>query len=209
MALTTYSELLQAIDDHLGRGNDDLSDAFKADFVTLAEVEIYDRIRVREMETSADLTLSAQAVALPTGFVGLRRIYLDTAPIQNVSYLSPDAFWREHPTTASGLPCHCTIEGENVLFGPVPDSSYTAKMLYWKRLTALSSSTNNLFLRHPELWLYGALQHACEFIRDDEMRAQYGGLFEKALAATQQSDLRDRFATPLAARPTFRLVGNM
>src|SRR5688572_31865076 len=126
MSFTSYANFRTAVATWLGRADDSthFSTTNIDDMVTLAESEIYRRLRVREMEASADMTVSAQSVALPTGFLSMRRLYLNTANKDPVKFVTPEVFWETWASADSGQPEVFTIEGENMLFGPSPESSY-------------------------------------------------------------------------------------
>ncbi len=74
MSVDNYGELKTAIANWAER--DDLTSRIP-EFIALAEDRIALDLRVRPMETSADITISAQTAALPTGFLGVRRLVLD------------------------------------------------------------------------------------------------------------------------------------
>jgi hypothetical protein len=52
--------------------------------VTWADQEIARRLRCNAMLASANLTLSAETIAQPTGFLAIKRLYLDVTPRQFV-----------------------------------------------------------------------------------------------------------------------------
>jgi len=203
VALASYNDLLAGIRDWLGRENDtaNLPSTRLGDLVAFAEAEIYARLRVRHMEASADLTVSGQSAALPEGYIEMRRLYLDGTPLRPLAYVAPPQFWATFTNGLTGNPSAYTIEGENIVFGPVPDQDYTGKILYWRRLPALSTETNSLYSANPDLWLYGALSHAQPFIGEDARLATWRTLFENALARAQQQSDRDRYSgAPLRIR---------
>lgn len=203
MAITTYAELKSAVRDWLGRTNDttQLTDARVDDVIRLAEADIYERLRVREMETSADITINAQTVALPAGVVGWRRLYLAASPIVELDYMAPPQFWGRFADGSTGKPWAFTLEGDNVVFGPAPDATYTGKMLFYKRLDALSGAVNALFTRQPDLWLYGALAHAAQFTRDEAEAGTWRQAFATALDRAETSNERARWGgAPLVMR---------
>ena len=203
MALTTYLELTAAVRDWIGRTNDTvyLTDTRVADVVRLAEVDIYERLRVREMEASADLTINAQTVAIPTDMIGVRRLYLDADPRVEMEYMAPPHFWGQFSATVTGQPYAYTMEGDSFVFGPAPDATYTGKLLYWRRLPALAGATNALFNRQPDLWLYGGLAHAAIFTQDDEQLARFKQLFADGIARADMSNERARYGgAPLVMR---------
>jgi hypothetical protein len=203
MALTTYGELLTSIRDWLARDGDTthLPDSRLADVVRFAEADIYGRLRVREMETSAALVVNGQTVALPADFIGVRRIHLDVDPKRVLEYMAPAAFWPAFPDNITGRPVAYTLEGDNIVFGPAPDATYTGRLLYYARLAALSSAVNSLFTRQPDLWLYGALAHTAMFVQDADRAAEARALFDGAVLRAERNNERDRYgASPLVMR---------
>lgn len=205
MAIATYTDLVGAVKDWLGRANDSeyLTEARVGDMIAFAEADIYRRLRVREMEAAVDLTVDDQTVDLPTGYVETRRIYLTGSPLLMLEYRAPPQFWGEVKAATTGQPSTYTIEGDSIVFGPAPDATYTGKHLYYKKLPALSSATNTLFTDNPDLFLYGALMHAAPFTgAEDAARMQmFAGLFETAVARAQQQSDRSRYSgAPLVMR---------
>jgi hypothetical protein len=205
MSIANYSELKSAIQNWIAR-SDDAFNLRMDDFIALAEDRIHygsgepgeasytAPLRIRQMETSGDLTVSSQAVSLPTGFLQERRIYLNTDPKTDLKYLPPDRFWATsgNASGTSGKPVSYTIEGTDLVFGPSPDSSYTGKILYYKKLDALSASaaTNWLILNSPGTYLYACLMEAALWDRNDEDAIKYQGLYHARVnALMRQSSL--------------------
>jgi len=213
MALDTVGGIKTAIDDFLSRQGD-FTPAYKTEyFITLAHGRIHygsddprfpsEPVRIRCMETTADVLTTAQAVALPTGYLAMRRVYLDGAPVRPLNFLPPMDFWAKYVGSSNGQPSAYTIEGSNIVFGPSPDSTYTAKVLYWKALTlpAADADTNWIMQNVPGVYLYGSLLEAALVIQDDEQLAKFGPLFAGAVGGLIKSDKRDRFSgAPLVMR---------
>lgn len=202
MAIANYGDLKTAIANWLER--DDLT-ARIPEFISLAEDRIgFDkRLRVRAMETSADLTISGQTTALPTGFVGARRLYIDGSPKKRMQFLPPEEFWIRNLATQSGAPEFFTYEGDDLVVGPSPDTGYTGKLLYWQKFTVFSddSDTNWLLTNARGLYLYGALLEAGPFLGDDARLATWASLWDDAADKVQEADKRDRYSgAPLIAR---------
>ena len=213
MALDTAGGIKTAIDDFLSRQGD-FNDAYKSEyFLALAHARIHygsddprfpsEPLRVRAMEASADVIVNAQAVALPPGYLAMRRIYLDTSPVGKLDFFPPMDFWAKYVSSEGGQPSAFTIEGENLVFGPVPNGTYTAKVLFWKAFTlpAANADSNWIMQNVPGLYLYGALVEAACVIQDDEQIARYGPMFAGALGGLIKADKRDRYSgAPLQMR---------
>ena len=191
MSITTYAELKTAIANWL---DDDNLTSRIPEFVSLCEDRIAQNLRIRLMETSADLTINAQEVSLPTGYLGHRRLYLSGNPVRILNYETPDNFWQSYMSTDTAKPVAFTVEGDNFVFGPAPDTSYTGKILYYKRLTAFSddADTNTLLTTARGLYLYGSLIEASTYLEDDVSILKWSALFDDLIDKVMTNDKRDR-----------------
>lgn len=196
MAITTFDELKTAVANWLDR--DDLVNRIP-EFISMAEDRAAKDLRIRPMETSADVTLttSTQTTALPTRFLGIIRLYLQVSAqdFRRLEYLSPQNFWVREIVDSTSVPKLFTIEGENFVWQPIPDKNYTAKALYYQRFAALSASsdTNWLLTNHRGVLLYGSLLEAAPFLEDDTRAITWATLYDDAISRIIKSDKRDRF----------------
>lgn len=202
MSIATYAELKTAVANFLER--DDLTNRIP-EFISLAEDRIYQTLRIREMEATSTITTTAaqQTDSLPTRYIGARRLYVDASPDTILEYRSPVNFWSMYGSQTTASPVVFTIEGENFVWGPVPDSAYSIKVLYYNRLAAFSSDsdTNNLLTKARGLYLYGALLEAAPFLGNDPRVITWAQLFDDLKERVESSDKRDRFSGyPLTQR---------
>lgn len=157
MSFTTYALFKTSLATWLDVSATDLSTIID-DLVTVAETRIFREARTRDMEYALSSTISSGVVALPTGYVALKFAYIDGTPTQKLERRPAEWIYDSYPTrSASGKPCFIAREGTNFIFGPYADSAYTVKGIYYKRLTAVSSSPNALFLANPDLYLFACL----------------------------------------------------
>jgi hypothetical protein len=204
VSISTFAELKTALANFSDRS--DLTSRL-GEFVTLAETRIFygsleapynsEPLRIRAMETSSDLTISSQTVALPTRYLGLRRQYISGDNGLKIDMVSPDAFWGEFSSpTYSGRPFRYTIEGENFVFGPSPDSTYTGKVLYWQKFAALSAEGdyNWLLTNAPGAYLQGALIELYDYLKDFQAKDNAHKAFCGIINALNSADKSDRFA---------------
>jgi hypothetical protein len=191
MSITTYGELKTAIANWL---DDDNLTSRIPEFISLCEDRIAQNLRIRLMETSADLTVNAQEVSLPTGYLGHRRLYLSGNPVRILNYETPDNFWQSYMSTDTAKPVAFTVEGDNFVFGPAPDTTYTGQILYYKRLTAFSddADTNTLLTTARGLYLYGSLIEAATYLEDDVSILKWSALFDDLIDKVMTNDKRDR-----------------
>ena len=171
MAITTYTELKTAVANWLARS--DLTTLIP-DFITLTESELQRTIRDRRMVTTTDLTTSASTatVALPADFLEARTLILQTTPYVTLKYKSPGQLNRDFSSVSdTGKPSCYTIIGSNLKLGKVPDAAYTVELEYYQKIPVLSGSNadNWLLLAYPDIYLFGALQHAGFYTKNDRL----------------------------------------
>lgn len=213
MALSTYSDLQSALTAWFARnGSTDTTISDRAtDFIALCEARInYGSadgqfgsapLRVRAMETSATLTTSTGvvSVSLPTGYLGLRRIYISGSPPQALVQYSPELNASMSQSAVAGRPQLYDIVGDTIEFTPIPDGAYDVVVVYYKAVPALtvSATTNWLLTAKPDVYLYGSLLEAALFIGDDTSAAKFFRSFSGAVNSLQQQDMRDRYHKPV------------
>lgn len=205
MAISTYSELQTAVANLINRS--DMTTRIP-EWIASAERRIFygsregpyqsDPLRIRAMEQSSYATISAQATQLPTSFLQAKRFYIAGDSGGKLELVSPDYFWDKYVVTTSGCPIEYCIEGENLLVGPTPDSSYTGQMLYYKKFAALSgaSDTNWLLTNAPYAYVHGAAIEAFRYVNDQVKMMSSHGAFCGIINALQAEDSRDRFSGP-------------
>lgn len=167
MALATYTDLQASVASWLKRS--DLT-AIIPDLIAMAEGRMSGDINSRDMEVRTVLTVSSQYVTLPTDMLEMRRLILQTDPIQKLRYVSPDQLSQEYAYSTTGRPAVFTVIGGSLQLGPAPDStSYTLELTYRQRIPALASnSTNWLLTKFPQAYIYATLCEAAPYIVGDE-----------------------------------------
>jgi len=193
MALTTYTELKDSLADWLNRS--DLTAAIP-DFISLAESQIERQLRTRQMIVRATATFAGaqEYGAVPNDFLEVKSIKLNTNPITPLQFQTIDALDSLSNTTylSSGKPLYFSIVGEQIRLLPIPDGAYTAELVYYAKLTKLSSSvaTNFLLTQAPDVYLYGALLQAAPYLQFDERIPVWSSLYQVGLDQLQIADDR-------------------
>jgi hypothetical protein len=169
MSITTYAELKTSVKNWLKRGTD--LDSYIDDIITLGEKRIYRELRVRPMETALSVTLSSGQAAIPSDFVELKYAYIDGSPVQYLQMREAAWIIENYPTrSATSKPKFLAQDGDYFIFGPFADSTYTLKGTYFKRLDPLSSATNTLFTKNPDLYLMASLAESAVFLGYEDAR---------------------------------------
>lgn len=194
MAISTFAELKTAVANWLNRS--DLT-TYIPDFVTLGENRIYRELRIRTMEGSINSAIASGVVALPSDYVELKYAYVDGSPVQYLKRTNAQTLIEQYPTRAAdSKPQHISVDAGNFIFGPYPDSAYTIKGTYYKRLPALSdANTTNWFTTNaPGILLFAALSEAEPFLKNDERVTLWQAKYEQEKAGIEQEEQRERFS---------------
>ncbi len=196
MALATYSDLKQAIQDWKARS--DL--ATKADdFIDLAEAFFNVKLRQLQMEKQDTITTTADnaIVSLPSDYLGMINLSLsdDPAPLEMVSLKYIDDRFE---VAQVGRPRYFALpydEGvAKIKLAPTPDSVYTLNINYFYGIESLSDSntTNWLMTKYPNLYLSTCLYEASKYIKDFEEANIFAAEIATLLSVFESAGRRDR-----------------
>lgn len=199
MALATYSDLKTAVGNWLNRS--DLT-SYIPDLIALGEARVYRELRIRAMEATLNITIASGVAALPTDYVELKYAYVDGTPVQPLQRKTAEWILNKYPTrSAERLPFFIAQDGGNFIFGPYPDSTYTIKGTYYKRLTALSdSNTSNWFTTNaPGILLFASLLEADVFLQNDDRIQLWQAKYDQEKSGIAEEDRNEAFSgSPLS-----------
>ena len=197
--MTTYATLKSDIAGWLLR--DDLTAAIPS-FIRLAEAAIRRDVRIRQMLKVSTLTLTGQSTPLPSDFMEMNRVALDSTTDPGISFMPAEALYSHDSYHDSGTPCLYTIEGTNII--TAPDGTGEDLLLnYYRAFDALADAadTNWLLTNAYAVYLYGSLAHASPYIKEDERVGLWVQGYNSAVSALNKADRRSTFAgAPLAVR---------
>jgi len=193
MAIGTYAELQTAVKTWSKRTD---LDSTIPDFIRLAEMRVNRNLRIRKMETrvTADTVASQNYYGLPTNFLQMRSFKLNTTPLTDLTFLSPEQMDERWAGNTSGKPRAYSVVGDEVRVGPKPDAVYEMEMLYWQAPAPLtdSATTNFMLTANPDILLYASLIELNSYSANDQAIMKYTELFNAAINAIQTEDDRDR-----------------
>ncbi|MEE9532741.1 MAG: hypothetical protein V3W52_17315 [Syntrophobacteria bacterium] len=195
MSLDTFDNLKAEIIDWSHR--DDMDERIDT-FVALAEKEMYQNpvhileVRSGEVLTTSTASTSSRFLALPTGFVEMRRMEIDLdGGFVELVYRAPESL---RSIDGPAQPCFFTIT-DQIEFDTVPDDTYSINIQHIAEFVALSDSntTNSVLTNNPNVYLFGGLKHLFHFANDQEQEARYTTLFFNAIQGANKKDQRGRF----------------
>ena len=206
MSITNYSDLQATIASYLART--DLT-AQIPDFIQLAETRLRRDLRIRQMlkVVTTTTTNGDGTVELPSDFLQMRDLHINTNPITVLKYESPSNFYRNTWSTVTGIPVQYTILAQEFQFAPKPDTNYTLQMMYYAAPPYLGNTNpSNVFLANcPDLVLYGALGEAAPYLMDDARLQTWASMYDRGLAALTVSDDQGEYSgSPIAITTSLR-----
>lgn len=198
MTISTYAELQTAVGNWLHRT--DLTSIIP-DLITLGEKRIGREVRARAMEEALSVTISSGVATIPSDFIALKHAYVNSTPIGSLEVRPSEWLYKHFPTrSADSQPKIIAVEGSNFVFGPYPDSAYTIKGTYYKRLAALSSSAHAFFVANPDLYLFASLTEAAPYLGDDARASVWFSKYTEIRDAINKEAKEGEFSGALAMR---------
>lgn len=216
MALTNLTDLQTAIGVWAART--DVSASQINDFITLVEGEIAygtygidgmpitPALRVRSMETrNASFPLTGEYTTLPTDYLEMREVYLTTTnPPSRIDYVTPEIFDATWLSIDSSPIKAYTLVGNTIRCGPGASTSDVLSLIYYAAIPSLvSSNTNWLMTKYPNVYLYGALRHLSPWTADLDLISAWQTGFVSAVLGLMRSEGQNSFSVggALASRP--------
>jgi hypothetical protein len=209
----TWSALKTSVRDWCDSDTGGISDDRLEECIALAERHFNRTIFTPDREAAFSVSADAQSEALPADFWGFKSgPYVDGTADIVLERLTPGALRAMYPTTGTGTPRHFAIEGENILFGPIPASATAIKGTYYTVISPLSGSTatNWLLTDHPDVYMAGTLYYVFLFRQDRDNAANWLALMGAHIETISRSG-RQRSANsgPLAASSQTASVRNI
>ena len=165
-ALTSYDQLVAALAHFADR--EDLN-SYWPNYIVLFETWANRTLRVRQMETSAPITMAAGVGQLPADYLQWRAVLWQGSEAFPLEFADRNWLQWQYPSAPQGQPGYFTIEGKTLSVMPTDDNTLLLK--YYQKIPALSpdnQDTQWLFNEHPDLYVAGALVEAMTVIQDGE-----------------------------------------
>ena len=200
--ITTYAELVTALDGTSGYLHRTDLTAKIPDFIKLAESKINRKLRLLLGETESTLTatIGSRLMAVPTRFGSPIELWDTTnEPRTKMLYMQPDLL---PVTTTNGASEYYTVDGAFISTENPADVAYTYTLRYQTKFNLETTSTNTILDNYPDIYVYGALLASIPFTRDyknfDVWNALYSNAIDEAMTDSnvtrRKALLRTEFA---------------
>ncbi len=167
MAISTFSDLKSAVGTWLARGD---LDSFVPDFISLAELRLCNDLRIRQMQSDLNVTISSGVATVPSDFLDMKHCRVDGNDYAPLEFRESVWIFQKFPLrSAESRPDYIAVDGEEFVFGPYPDAEYTIKGSYYAKPAALSISneTNVWTDETPDALLMASLCESAPFLQQD------------------------------------------
>lgn len=189
MALSTYNDLKSAVANWLHRS--DLTSIIP-DLILLGEKRLLREVRCREMEATLSSAISSGTLAVPADYLELKYARIMSSTPNQLQRTSATSLYQQYPLrSSSGIPKLIARDGDYFVFGPYPDSSYTVEGVYYASPTSIQTTANDLFVAHPDLYLYASLIEAAPYIQDDPRVGIWESKYQNVLSLIMSSEKRE------------------
>ncbi len=207
MAISTYSELLTAIEDWSVRP--DLT-SYIPDFVTLATAMFnvgqqgVKPVRTREMEEVATLSPTSGVFTVPSDYLQYRRVVELASWRRELHYIAPSYAEQAYGDRPSGQPRDFTIIGSSLY--AFPTTANDLELTYYQQIPNLSVSntTNWLLTKAPHIYLHGGLFQLAMFISDNDLLQRSTAILVSAIDGLNQQDEMGNYARAAVRMPGVR-----
>lgn len=189
MSISTYGELKSAVAGWLNRT--DLTSVIP-DFVTLAETDIRQDVRVQVMEQIATGTLTGETLAHPSRFLEARRLVVGTEVHEYVTPL------RYTELANSGAKVFTSIGQTFYILGGSGDYS----LVYYQAFSpfTLDADTNWLLSNTPEVYLAAACRHGASYLKDANDEQRFAQRYSAAVSRLNSQQVQSTWGTQLRVR---------
>jgi hypothetical protein len=199
MALNTYATLQSSVSEWLKKAGDPTLVSRIPDFIALAEEAHKADLRLREMQVSETITITAGSgtfdLSTLTRYLELRSLQLQGGSNSVLTFASLPTLLTSYANAGSGEPQQYTIDGDNLIVRPTADGAYNATIYYYQAFEALSDSnqTNALLTRSPGAYLYGTLLQTPAYLYDDARIQTWQVLYSRAIEQLENQDNRSLY----------------
>ena len=166
------------------------------------EQRIYRDCRSSTQDVPFSVAVTNNKAPLPADFLEMRgSIYVGTKAVTTYSPWEVVTNLINTGASTSSAPLRCSFQSDSMIFFPIQANGVVVTGQYFKRFPDISLGLNDMFTRHPDLFMYAALAEAAiplgENTRGPGWEAKYSGL---AMAANEQERRRVTRGSKLQTR---------
>lgn len=162
-------------------------------FIAFTEARMNRTIRCRRMEYRVTASIGTQFSTLPTDFLEMRNVQVNSDPVTALQYVTPQQADEIRQSLLQGPPQYFSVVANRLELIPVPQEVIEVEMVYYQKIPALTdpNQTNWLLETFPDVYVYGSLVSLATYLKDDP--STWAQLFDSALSEIVVDDQRSQF----------------
>lgn len=192
MAVTTYAELVTALDGANGYLHRTDLTAKIPDFIRLCEADLASDLRLLLAETETTLTASvgSRLMAVPTRFGTPLALWCTTySPRAELTFNDT----LDIPVTENNGPSsYYTVDGAYIATENPADVAYTYTLRYLPKWDIATTSTNTVLTNWPGAYLYGTLIASAGYTLDMSQMQFWQSKYNESIAKAMRDTLRTK-----------------
>ena len=192
MAVTTYAELVTALDGSTGYLHRSDLTAKIPDFIRLCESDLASDLRLllAETETTLTATVSSRMMAVPTRFGTPLALWCTTySPRAELAFRDT----LDIPVTESNGPSsYYTVDGAYIATENPADSAYTYTLRYLPKWDIATTSTNTVLTNWPGVYIFGTLLKSIAYTLDLGQQQYWKMEYEKSVQKAMRDTLKTK-----------------
>lgn len=183
MAITKRSELEAAIAGWIDRA--DLT-ARIPEFIMLCEARLNRVLRCADMVKRKTAQTDQDFISLPTDWLEMISLEMTGAPPgwPSVRYMDPAELIEYRSVSVPYFPDRFTLTGKAVEFAPAPHAIVDFDIHYYAKVTldTEGNAVNWLLTKAPDVYLFGSLDQASLYLKNDPRAAMWKNRFDESIA---------------------------
>lgn len=192
MAVTTYAELVSALDGATGYLHRSDLTAKIPDFIRLCEADLASDLRLllAETETTLTATVGSRLMAVPTRFGTPLALWCTTySPRLELTFRDTlDIPVTENNSGSS----YYTVDGAYIATENPADSAYTYTLRYLPKWDIATTLTNTVLNNWPGAYIYGTLLASIGYTRDLSQQGYWQSEYNKSIAKAMKDTVRTK-----------------
>ena len=192
MAVTTYAELVTALDGATGYLHRSDLTAKIPDFIRLCEADLASDLRLllAETETTLTATIGSRLMAVPARFGTPLALWCTTySPRLQLTFRDSV----DLPVTENNSPSdYYTVDGAYIATEHPADSAHTYTLRYMPKWDLAATLTNTVLTNWPGAYLYGTLIASMGYTRDMSQQQLWQSKYNEAIAKAMRDTVRTK-----------------
>lgn len=177
----------------------DISDAAINLQIELAEVRLNQDLRTTDQIVRAYGFLDADYQTLPDDYLEMTRVTIREGDREwPLEFISNELIFEKYPRNVEDFPQVYTVVGNQLQVRPRPADQYEYEVTYYRTVPPLTADnvTSVILDKYPQLYMYSCLVELSVYLKDDEQKDRWVGLYTDALERVRKQSIRAQRPTP-------------